>query len=243
MGKDTELVKKLKNPTLKDKAFSELLDEYQERLYWHIRKIVTTHENADDVLQNTFIRIYKSIQKFQEKSTLHTWMYRIAYNESIRFLEKNNKKSYTNIDAISESNLEVLFEDEYFDGDEIQKKLNTDVYLKKLASIEFNTILKTLEQQSEVLLLSLQEDQSSNIIKTIDTYLNFSFDYISHKRRNISTHADVLNSTNIFRNIINNYIRTLSILDHDIKLLKAIDFAKSFSLEFSKLKNQHLFFI
>ena len=125
MGKDTELVKKLKNPTLKDKAFSELLDEYQERLYWHIRKIVTTHENADDVLQNTFIRIYKSIQKFQEKSTLHTWMYRIAYNESIRFLEKNNKKSYTNIDAISESNLEVLFEDEYFDGDEIQRKLNT----------------------------------------------------------------------------------------------------------------------
>ena len=125
MGKDTELVKKLKDSTLKDKAFSELLDEYQERLYWHIRKIVTTHENADDVLQNTFIRIYKSIQKFQEKSTLHTWMYRIAYNESIRFLEKNNKKSYTNIDAISESNLEVLFEDEYFDGDEIQRKLNT----------------------------------------------------------------------------------------------------------------------
>ena len=92
MSKDTELVKKLKDVTLKDKAFSELLDAYQERLYWHIRKIVTTHENADDVLQNTFIRIYKSIIKFEGKSSLHTWMYRIAYNESIRFLEKNNKK-------------------------------------------------------------------------------------------------------------------------------------------------------
>ena len=123
MGKDTELVKKLKDPTLKEKAFSELLDVYQERLYWHIRKIVTTHENADDVLQNTFIRIYKSILNFQEKSSLHTWMYRIAYNESIRFLEKNNKKSYDNIDEIASSHLEVLFEDEYFDGDEIQKKL------------------------------------------------------------------------------------------------------------------------
>jgi RNA polymerase sigma factor (sigma-70 family) len=123
LSKDAELVKKLKDSKLKDSAFSQLLDIYQERLYWHIRKIVVTHENADDVLQNTFIRIYKSIQNFQEKSSLHTWMYRIAYNESIRFLDKNKKKDYDNIDDISESNLEVLFEDEYFDGDEIQKKL------------------------------------------------------------------------------------------------------------------------
>ena len=124
MSKDAELVKKLQTPSLKDSAFSELLDTYQERLYWHIRKIVSTHENADDVLQNTFIRVYKSIQKFEGKSNLHTWMYRIAYNESIRFLEKNNKKRYDNLDDVSESHLEVLFEDEYFDGDEIQKKLH-----------------------------------------------------------------------------------------------------------------------
>jgi RNA polymerase sigma factor (sigma-70 family) len=124
LNNETELVKKLKNPALKETAFSELLDVYQERLYWHIRKIVLTHQNADDVLQNTFIRIYKSVANFQEKSTLHTWMYRIAYNESIRFLEKNNKKKYEDLDAISESHLEVLFEDEYFDGDEIQRKLH-----------------------------------------------------------------------------------------------------------------------
>ncbi|MHB0753918.1 RNA polymerase sigma factor [Polaribacter sp. M15] len=125
MSKDAELVKKLKNPALKESAFSELIDAYQERLYWHIRKIVYTHENADDVLQNTFIRIYKNIANFQEKSTLHTWMYRIAFNESVRFIEKNNKKRYDNIETISQSNLEVFFEDEYFDGDDIQKKLNT----------------------------------------------------------------------------------------------------------------------
>lgn len=124
MSKDEELVKKLKDATLKDIAFNELLDAYQERLYWHIRKIVLTHENADDVLQNTFIRVYKNILKFEEKSSLHTWMYRIAYNESIRFLEKNNKKKYANIEEVSEAHLEVLFEDEYFDGDEIQKKLH-----------------------------------------------------------------------------------------------------------------------
>lgn len=97
MSKEAELVEKLKKPALKDIAFSELLDVYQERLYWHIRKIVQTHENADDVLQNTFIRVYKSINNFQEKSSLHTWMYRIAYNESMRFLEKNKKKSYSSI--------------------------------------------------------------------------------------------------------------------------------------------------
>lgn len=71
MSKDKVLVEKLQNPALKDSAFSELLDMYQERLYWNIRKIVHTHENADDVLQNTFIRIYKSIGNFQQKSSLH----------------------------------------------------------------------------------------------------------------------------------------------------------------------------
>lgn len=114
----------MKNPTLKDIAFSELLDIYQERLYWHIRKIVTTHENTDDVLQNTFIRVYKSITNFKEKSSLHTWMYRIAYNESLRFLEKNKKNLYDNIDEISNSHLEVLLEDVYSNGDEIQIKLH-----------------------------------------------------------------------------------------------------------------------
>ena len=124
MSKDKVPVEKLQNPALKDSAFSELLDMYQERLYWNIRKIVHTHENADDVLQNTFIRIYKSIGNFQQKSSLHTWMYRISYNESIRFLEKNNKKKFTNIEEVSSNNLEVLFEDEYFDVNEIQQKLN-----------------------------------------------------------------------------------------------------------------------
>ncbi len=156
MDKEAELVKKLKNPALKDTAFNELLDVYQERLYWHIRKIVTTHENADDVLQNTFIRVYKSILNFQEKSTLHTWMYRIAYNESIRFLEKNNKKSYDNIDEVSSSHLEVLFQDEYFDGNEIQQKLHTIIegftekqkrifHMKYFDDLSFRQISELLE--------------------------------------------------------------------------------------------------
>ena len=174
MSKDTELVKKLKDVTLKDKAFSELLDVCQERLYWHIRKIVGTHENADDVLQNTFIRIYKSIQNFQEKSSLHTWMYRIAYNESIRFLEKNNKRSYDNIDDISSNHLEVLFEDEYFDGDEVQKKLNTIINgfkekQKRVFQMKYFDDL-SFRQISEILKVSESTLKSSyySAVKTIE---------------------------------------------------------------------------
>jgi RNA polymerase sigma-70 factor (ECF subfamily) len=87
-----EFIRNLLNNIEKDKAFKKLLDLYQERLYWHIRKLVITHENADDVLQNTFLRIYKSLPNFQQNSSLHTWMYRIAYNESLRFLEENKKR-------------------------------------------------------------------------------------------------------------------------------------------------------
>ncbi|NNK83301.1 MAG: RNA polymerase sigma factor, partial [Flavobacteriaceae bacterium] len=80
MSRDSKLIEKLKHPKLNNEAFKELLDLYQERLYWHIRKIVITHDNANDVLQNTFIKVFKGIKNFKGKSSLHTWMYRIAYN-------------------------------------------------------------------------------------------------------------------------------------------------------------------
>lgn len=124
MNKDIDLIKRLKDPKQKDKAFSDLLDLYQERMYWHIRKIVLTHDNANDVLQNTFIRIFKGIKNFQEKSTLHTWMYRIAYNESVRFLEKNKIKTLVSLDQDNNSYINNLKQDEYFNGNEIQLKLH-----------------------------------------------------------------------------------------------------------------------
>ena len=125
MKHDADLIKKLKNPKLKNEAFKDLLDMYQERLYWHIRKIVITHDNANDVLQETFIRIFKGIENFQEQSALHTWMYRIAYNESIRFLEKNKINTSVSIEQDSNSYLNNLTEDTYFDGNELQLRLNT----------------------------------------------------------------------------------------------------------------------
>ena len=101
MIKESHLIKELKNPVLKEKAFGTLVDIYQERLYWHIRKIVITHEDANDVLQNTFIRIFNGINTFKEQSSLHTWMYKIAYNEAIRFLGKNERIALESIDDIN----------------------------------------------------------------------------------------------------------------------------------------------
>ncbi len=123
MANEKEFISRLTSPKSRDKAFSELLDTYQERLYWHIRKLVLTHENAQDVLQNTFLRIHKSLPNFKQKSSLHTWMYKIAYNESIRFIEKNKKKYYLSIDEVNNKYLENLTQDVFFEGDEIQLKL------------------------------------------------------------------------------------------------------------------------
>ena len=95
---EKEILQLLKNDKMLDKAFSFILDKYQERLYWHIRRMVGTHEDANDVFQNTMIKAYKGIQRFQGKSTLLTWLYRIASNESITFINKRSRKEVVSID-------------------------------------------------------------------------------------------------------------------------------------------------
>jgi RNA polymerase sigma factor (sigma-70 family) len=121
---DAELIVAIKNSKEKDKAFKYLLDTYQERLYWHIRKLVLIHEDADDALQNTFLKIYKNLHTFNGNSSLHTWMYRIAYNEAINLLNDRNKKSFISSEETNTKILNNLEEDVYFDGDEIILKLH-----------------------------------------------------------------------------------------------------------------------
>lgn len=125
MYSDTELLIALKDTKEKEIAFKYLLDTYQERLYWHIRKLVLIHEDANDVLQNTFLKVYKRLHTFNGKSSLHTWMYRIAYNESMNLLAERNKKSFISSEEINKKILNNLVDDIYFDGDEIKMKLHT----------------------------------------------------------------------------------------------------------------------
>ena len=107
---DDELVEMLKSPDSKDKAFRLLMRKYGSRLYWHIRRIVVSHEDAEDVMQETAINILAGIEKFQQKSSLGTWVYRIAPNETWRLL-CGNVGIFQSIDAIGETLVEKL-EDE-----------------------------------------------------------------------------------------------------------------------------------
>ncbi len=120
---DEQLVQQMKNPATMEQGFRLLMQTYQERLYHHIRRMVITHEDANDVLQNVFIKVFKSIKNFKGDSKLYTWLYRIATNESITYLKKRNKRQSASIDESENGLANQLKADVYFDGDEIQIKL------------------------------------------------------------------------------------------------------------------------
>ena len=109
------------------KAFRLLVSKYGERLYWHIRKIVIGHEDTDDVLQNVFVKIWKGIREFRNESQLYTWMYRVATNESLNFLQEKRRKTYGNSERITNFLENQLESDPWFSGDEIQYELQKAV--------------------------------------------------------------------------------------------------------------------
>ncbi|WP_299215039.1 sigma-70 family RNA polymerase sigma factor [uncultured Dokdonia sp.] len=104
-------------------AFTILVEKYQERLYWHIRQMVKNHEDTDDVLQNVFIKVHRSIHSFKGDSKLYTWLYRIATNEAITFLNKRAKQYHISSEALQDRLINSLESDLYFEGDEIQIQL------------------------------------------------------------------------------------------------------------------------
>lgn len=108
-------------------AFRLLVNKYKERLYWHIRKILISHEDADDVLQNVFVKIWQGLKEFRYEAKLFTWMYRIATNEALNFLSEKRRKVYGYTDEISVFLENTLESDGYFSGDEIQKELQKAV--------------------------------------------------------------------------------------------------------------------
>lgn len=123
MNNESEFIIRLQDPKSKETAFRELLQLYKERLYWHIRKIVKNHNDADDVLQNTFLKVYRSIDKFKGESKLFSWLYRIATNESITHLNKNAKRLQISNQEHQTRAINNLTADVYFEGDAIQLKL------------------------------------------------------------------------------------------------------------------------
>ena len=120
---DHEILEGINTAGRKEAAFNHLVEKYQERLYWHIRKIVIDHEDTDDVLQNTFIKIWRSLPEFRSDSRLFTWLYRIATNEALTFLKQKKRRTFTPLEDVEHKLGEELESDPYFDGNEIQLKL------------------------------------------------------------------------------------------------------------------------
>ncbi len=120
---EKELLQRLKDSKSKDSAFRELVNQSKKNLYFQIRRLVLSHEDTNDVLQNVYIKIYRSIEKFKEKSKLSTWIYRIAYNESINFLKSKEKKYFFSSEIMYNTMINNLRQDPYFDGDELDIKL------------------------------------------------------------------------------------------------------------------------
>ena len=117
------MVLELKDKATQSKAFEVLVNTYKERLYWHIRRIVLDHDDADDVLQNTFIKVYRNIDSFKGESKLYSWMYRIGTNEALTFLKQKSRKLGVSNEELQQSLVENLESDVYFEGDAIQLKL------------------------------------------------------------------------------------------------------------------------
>ncbi len=104
-------------------GFNLLVRKYQKQIYWHVRRIIIDHDDSNDVVQNTFIKIWKNINKFREESKLFTWIYRIATNEALNFLKRKRQKLFIPLVNVEERLSNSLSDDIYFIGDEIQLKL------------------------------------------------------------------------------------------------------------------------
>ncbi|MBR6195983.1 MAG: sigma-70 family RNA polymerase sigma factor [Bacteroidaceae bacterium] len=118
MFDERDLINRLQNESTRRKAFEELVSRYSNKLYWQIRHLVVDHDDADDILQNVFLKTWNSIGAFKGDSQLYTWLYRIAYNESLTFLSK--KKNNLSIDDLDDGIANKLESDEYYDGNEAQ---------------------------------------------------------------------------------------------------------------------------
>jgi RNA polymerase sigma factor (sigma-70 family) len=120
---DRELLQQFKQPALKDQAFTAIVKKYQEKLYWHIRRIVVDHDDANDVLQNMFIKVWNALENFREDSQLYTWLYRIATNECLTFLEQQKRKSAVSFNEVETGLSNKIKADEGFDANRLEWKL------------------------------------------------------------------------------------------------------------------------
>jgi len=120
---DKELLVKLKDPETRNYGFNLMVRKYQKKIYWHVRKMVIDHDDADDLVQEVFVKVWKNMGNFREDAQLFTWIYRIATNECLNFLRKKKNRFFIPIHDIQNELTKKLDSSPYIDGDEIQMKL------------------------------------------------------------------------------------------------------------------------
>ena len=124
---DKELLSQFNDPNTKEAGYTRIIKKYQEKLYWHIRRLVVEHEDANDVLQNMFIKVWKGLANFREDSQLYTWLYRIATNESLTFLEQQKKRSSVSLSDVETGLSNRLQADKHFDANKLEWKLQVAI--------------------------------------------------------------------------------------------------------------------
>ena len=120
---DADLLMQFRKPQTREAAYTAIIKKYQEKLYWHIRRMVVDHDDANDVLQNVFIRVWKGLANFREDSQLYTWLYRIATNESLTFIEQQKKRTSVSLSDVESGLSNKIKADEGFDGKKLEWKL------------------------------------------------------------------------------------------------------------------------
>ncbi len=156
---DKELLFRFKNETTKESAYTAIIKKYQEKLYWHVRRMVVDHDDANDVLQNMFIKVWKNLDNFREDSQLYTWLYRIATNESLTFLEQQKKRTSASLSDEEGYLANKLVADKDFDGNKLEWKLQLAIqqlpekqkavfnlrYFEEMPYEEMSRVLETSE--------------------------------------------------------------------------------------------------
>mgnify|MGYP006353926879 FL=1 len=178
MQDEKTFILELLEPKTQNEAFRKLLQLYQKPLYNHIRNMVLNHDDADDVLQNTFIKIFSNLKNFKGDSKLFSWMYRIATNEAITFMQQRAKKQGISNEEVQQKAINKLESDVFFDGNEIQLKLQKAIAIlpekqQLVFKMRYFEELK-YEEMSEILTTSVGALKASYhiAVKKIEEYLH-----------------------------------------------------------------------
>lgn len=169
---DSELLFQFRNPDTKERAYTALIKKYQEKLYWHIRRIVVDHDDANDVLQNVFIRVWNGLENFREDSQLYTWLYRIATNECLTFIEKEKKRAAVSLSDVESGLSEKVKADKDFDASKLEWKLQ--LAIQQLP--EKQRVVFTLRYYDE-----MPYEEMSRVLETSEGALKASYHHAVKK--------------------------------------------------------------